>query len=266
MFDGVRSPTGESVVRALWSVPRLLRHPVWRDADPAQGNGLGVVLVPGFGAGDVSLLPAARWLRARGYVPASAGVGLTVGCTADLLAKLVRSTEEHAERTGRPVVLFGQSRGGWLGRLAAARRPDLVHGLVMMGSPVLDPTGAHPSVMRVVRFLTRLASAGVPGLLDDDCLRGPCYDEHRTALAEAVRVPVISLFSRSDGIVPWELCQDPCAECVEVHSTHTGMGFDPHVYEVLGPRLARWAQVTGTIRASSSTPSSTSSSPIVPCG
>ncbi|GGM69951.1 hypothetical protein GCM10011609_02110 [Lentzea pudingi] len=236
-------------------MPRLLRHPVWRNTDPKLGQGLGVVLVPGFGAGDVSLLPAASWLRARGFAPVSAGVGLTVGCTGDLLAKLLHRTEEHAERTGRPVVLFGQSRGGWLGRLVAALRPDLVHGLAMLGSPVLDPTGAHPRAMRIARFLTRLASAGVPGLLDDDCLRGPCYDEHVKMLAEPLRVPAISIFSRSDGVVPWELCQDPCAECVEVGSTHTGMGFDPAVYEVLGPRLAAWAQVTGTIRASSSAPS-----------
>jgi len=264
MFDGMRSTARESVVRALWDVPKLLRHPVWRDADPGQGRGLGVVLAPGFGAGDVSLLPAASWLRARGYVPASAGVGFTVGCTADLLAELVRRTEKHAERTGGPVVLLGQSRGGGIARLAAARRPDLVHGLVMLGSPVLDPLGAHPSVIRVARFLARLASAGVPGLLDDDCMGGPCFEEHVKILAEPLRVPAISIYSRSDGIVPWRLCLDPCAECVEVHSTHTGMGFDPSVYEVLGPRLADWA--TGTIRASTSTPSTTSSSPIVPCG
>jgi pimeloyl-ACP methyl ester carboxylesterase len=138
--------------------------------------------------------------------------------------------------------LFGQSRGGWLARLVAARRPDLVHGLVMLGSPVLDPLGAHPSVLRVARLLARLAAAGVPGLLDDDCLRGPCFDEHIKALAEPLRVPAISIFSRLDGVVPWELCQDPCAECVEVRSTHTGMGFDPDVYEVLGPRLAAWAR------------------------
>jgi pimeloyl-ACP methyl ester carboxylesterase len=266
MFDGLRSPTRESVLRALWDVPKLLRHPVWRDADPRQGNGLGVVLAPGFGAGEMSLLPAASWLRARGYVPAKAGFGLTVGCTAELLAKLLRSTEELAERTDRPVVLLGQSRGGGIARLAAARRPDLVHGLVMIGSPVLDPMGAHPSVMRVAQFLARLAAAGVPGLLDDDCMRGPCFDEHVKTLAEPLRVPAISIFSRLDGVVPWQLCQDPYAECVEVHSTHTGMGFDPEVYEVLGPKLAAWAQVTGTIRASSSSPSTTSSSPIVPCG
>ncbi|MCG8926006.1 lysophospholipase [Lentzea sp. CC55] len=266
MFDGLRSTARESVLRSLWDVPRLMRHPVWREADPDQGGGLGVVLVPGFGAGATSLLPAASWLRARGYTPTNAGVGLTVGCTADLLAKLLHSTEEHAERTGRPVVLLGQSRGGGIARLAAARRPDLVCGLVMMGSPVLDPMGAHPSVMRVARFLTRLASAGVPGLLDDDCLSGPCFDEHIKDLTDPLRVPAISIFSRRDGVVPWQLCQDPCADCVEVYSTHTGMGFDPAVYEVLGPVLASWAQETGTIRASSTTPSSTSSSPSVPCG
>lgn len=266
MFDGVRSAARESSVSALWTVPRLLRHPVWRNADPELGRGLGVVLAPGFGAGDVSLLPAARWLRARGFTTTSAGVGFTVGCTGDLLAKLLRNTSELAERTGRPVVLLGQSRGGGVARLAAARRPDLVCGLVMLGSPVLDPMGAHPNVMRIAHFLTRLAAAGVPGLLDADCLRGPCYDEHVKDLTEPLRMPAISFFSRSDGVVPWQLCQDPSAECVEVHSTHTGMGFDPRVYELLGTRLAEWAQVTGTMRAPSNSPSATSSNPSVPCG
>ncbi|SDK07904.1 Alpha/beta hydrolase family protein [Lentzea albidocapillata subsp. violacea] len=242
MFDGLRPAARESVIRAVLDVPRLLRHSVWRTAEPHQGNGLGVVLVPGFGAGGASLSPARSWLRARGYRPVHSGVGFTVGCTAQLLTKLLHSTERHAELTGRPVVLLGQSRGGWLARLAAARRPDLVHGLVMLGSPVLDPLGAHPSVMRIARFLARLAAAGVPGLLDDDCMRGPCFDEHMKALAEPLRVPAISIFSRLDGIVPWRLCQDPCAECVEVYSSHTGMGFDPDVYAALAPRLAAWAR------------------------
>ncbi|MDX8035441.1 alpha/beta hydrolase [Lentzea sp. BCCO 10_0856] len=264
MFDGLRSAARESVVRAVWDVPRLLRHPVWHNADPAQGNSLGVVLVPGFGAGEASLSPAGSWLRARGYLPARSGVGFTVGCTTELLNRLLHSTEKHAQRTGGPVVLFGQSRGGGLARLAAALRPDLVRGLVMLGSPVLDPLGAHPNVLRIARFLTRLAAAGVRGLLDESCMRGPCFDEHVKTMAAPLKVPAVSIFSREDGIVPWQLCQDPYAECVEVHSTHTGMGFDPQVYRVIGPRLAAWA--TGTIRASSSSPSSMSSNPIVPTG
>ncbi|SER71058.1 hypothetical protein SAMN05216188_114105 [Lentzea xinjiangensis] len=249
MADDARWGTREGVLRAVMRVPDLMRHRVWRDADPGQGGGTGVVLVPGFGAGRVSLVPAAAWLRARGYRPVIARVGFTVGCTADLLAKVLRNTEELAESTGRPVVLLGQSRGGGLARLVAARRPDLVRGLVMMACPVLDPLGAHPDVLRFVRWLTRLAAAGVPGLLDDDCLSGPCYEEHMPSLALPLSVPAVSIFSRADGVVQWQLCQDPYAECVEVHSTHTGMGFDPQVYEVLGPRLADWARSGSEVTA-----------------
>ncbi len=249
MFDDLRSAGRESAFRALVDVPRLVRHPVWRNADPSQGRGVGVVLAPGFGAGDVSLAPAARWLRARGYQPVSARIGFTVGCTTELLDRLMRSVEGHVERTGGPVVLLGQSRGGGLARLTAARRPDLVLGLAMLASPVLDPLGAHPNVMRIARFLTRLSAAGLPGLLDTDCFSGPCYEAHIESMTMPLRVPAISIFSRADGVVPWQLCQDPYAECVEVRSTHTGMGFDPQVYQVLGPTLAKWAGLAGSRRA-----------------
>ncbi|RAS64776.1 hypothetical protein C8D87_105269 [Lentzea atacamensis] len=52
---------------------------LWRNADPNQGNGLGVLLVPGFGFGDASLALTATWLRNRGCQPAGAQIGLNVG-------------------------------------------------------------------------------------------------------------------------------------------------------------------------------------------
>ncbi len=143
MFDGLRSAARESVARAMWDVPRLLRHPVWRTADPGRGNGLGVVLVPGFGAGEMSLSPAASWLRARGCRPAASGVGFTVGRTAELLAKVLRSTEKHAERTGHPVVLLGQSRGGGIARLAAWAQ---VTGTIRASSSAPSTTSSRPIV------------------------------------------------------------------------------------------------------------------------
>jgi hypothetical protein len=57
-------------------------------------------------------------------------------------------------------------------------------------------------------------------------------------------VPAVTVYSQYDGIVPWQLCLDPYAECVEVGSTHTGMGLDPDVYTALEPRLAAWAATT----------------------
>ncbi|PWK80817.1 hypothetical protein C8D88_12296 [Lentzea atacamensis] len=117
VVDRIRSATREHVLVAMLGIPRLLRHPVWRAAEPNQGNGLGVLLVPGFGFGDASLALTATWLRNRGYQPAGAQIGLNVGCTSELVERTERRLEQHAEATGRRVVLLGQSRGGGLARL-----------------------------------------------------------------------------------------------------------------------------------------------------
>jgi pimeloyl-ACP methyl ester carboxylesterase len=239
--ETVRPGLRESVLVALLGIPRLLRHHVWRPADPDEGRGLGVLLAPGFGFGDYSLALTAAWLRNRRYRPASARTGLSVGCTRVLVDRLERQAEQHADTTGGPVLLFGQSWGGALSRLLAVRRPDLVHGLVMLASPVLDPLGAHPNVVRVARTLARLSAAGLPGLLDRDCLSGPCFTDNMRALTAPLRVPAIAVHSPEDRIAPTRLCLDPYAEHIEVRSSHTGMAFAPDVYLALGSRLAAWA-------------------------
>ncbi|MER5268007.1 alpha/beta fold hydrolase [Actinosynnema sp. NPDC002837] len=246
-----RAVAREQVLVALLGIPRLLAHPAWRAVDRDEGRGLGVLLVPGFGFGDWSLRLARTWLSKRGYAPIGARIGMNVGCTSELVDRLERRLEKHAEATGGRVVLLGQSRGGGLARLVSVRRPELVRGLVMLASPVLDQLGAHPSVMRVARTMARLSSAGVPGLLDQDCFAGTCYDTNSAAMAQPLKVPAIAVFSRNDLIAPWELCADPCADCVEVNSTHTGMGLDPEVYRLLAPRLAEWARSRERVSAAS---------------
>jgi pimeloyl-ACP methyl ester carboxylesterase len=218
----------------------LRRHPVW--AETAEGPGVGVVVVPGFGGADASMAQLRRWLGRRGHVPAPAGLGLNLGCSTVLADRLERRVEEHARATGGPVVLIGHSRGGWLGRLVAVRRPDVVRGVVMMGSPVLDPLDALPFARAVLRALVRLASAGVPGLLGPDCLHGACRDVTAAGLAAPLLTPAVAVYSRDDGVVGWRSCLDPAAEWVEVRSSHTGMGTDPEVYAELARRLAVWSR------------------------
>lgn len=238
----------ESTIRTLAeSVPRLLRHPVWERVDACRGRGQGVLLIPGFGFSDHSLSLTRTWLRARGFRAFGSHTGLNVACTTDLVHRLERSLERHVRATGKRVIVLGQSRGGWLGRIAALRRPDLVRGLVMLGSAVRDPLGAHPRVIRFARFLSRLSAAGIPGLLDEDCFTGPCYRTTAQALGSPIPddIPALAVYSRTDGIAPWHLCQDPYAECVEVRSNHTGMALHPDVYTALEPRLAAWAGAGG---------------------
>lgn len=244
MMAAFRSSIREfTLIAILNDIPRLMRHPTWRKADPEQGNGRGVLLVPGFGFSDRSLTLARTWFTARGYRPVGSHTGFNVGCTTELVGQIEQRLEEHADQTGGRVILFGQSRGGWLSRIVATRRPDLVRGLVMLGSAVLNPLGGHPRAVRAARMLTRIAAAGLPGVLDEDCFTGRCFRRTSLHLATPLpgEVPAVSVYSRIDRIAPWRLCLDPYARCVEVGSSHTGMGLDPNVYTSVEPALAEWS-------------------------
>lgn len=218
----------------------LRRHPAWTDRGPADGRGLGVVVVPGFGGADVSTAVLRRWLADRGYRPSGAGLGINVGCTAELVDRLEARVVAHAAATGGPVVLVGHSRGGWLGRLVAVRRPELVRGLVMMGTPVLNPLDTRAAVTVACRALVRLADLGVPGVLERDCLDGTCRAATEAGLTAPLPMPAVAFFSRADGVVGWGSCLDPAAEAVEVTCSHTAMVVDPGLFAALAPRLAAW--------------------------
>jgi pimeloyl-ACP methyl ester carboxylesterase len=217
----------------------LQRHPVW--TTPAvDGRGAGAVVVPGFCGTDASMAVLRRWLTEHGFQAVGAGLALNLGCTTDVVTRLEQRVAEHAAATGGPVVVIGHSRGGWVGRLVAVRRPELVRGLIMMGSPVLDPLDARGPSAFVWPWLVRLSGLGVRGLLDRDCVAGECRDTAAAGLAAPLEVPAVTIYSRDDGVVGWRSCQDPAAEWVEVHATHNGFGVDPEVYSVLVGPLAAW--------------------------
>jgi pimeloyl-ACP methyl ester carboxylesterase len=198
-----------------------------------------VMLVPGFMAGDQSLAVMAGWLRRRGSHTARAGIVLNTDCAERAMSGLELRLRSFAEREGGPVVLIGQSRGGELARVAAVRNPDLVRGLVMLGSPVLDPLSVTPAVFGALRSVARLGDLGVPGMLSMKCADGPCCASFREDLAAPLPAGMraVSVYSRSDGIVSWEACLDPSAEHVEVDSSHSGMCVNARVYRVIAHML-----------------------------
>jgi len=198
-----------------------------------------VLLVPGFMAGDPSLGLLGGWLRRRGSRTMRAGLLLNSDCAERTVGGLETRLRRLAGRAGAPVVVLGQSRGGELARVLAVRNPDLVRTLVMLGSPVLNPLSVAPSVLGTVRSVARLGDLGVPGMFSMECADGPCCESFRTDLASplATSVRAVSIYSRSDGIVSWEACLDPCAEQVEVDSSHTGMSVNARVYALLAQIL-----------------------------
>ena len=229
----------------------LQRSDVLRGAGVPQGDGRGALLIPGFLAGDGSMAMMAGWLRAAGWHTRRAGIRANVSCSEAACTRLEQRLEGLAERTGDRVVIIGQSRGGVFAKALAARRPDLVAGIVTLGSPVRRQLAVHPLVLAQVGVVAALGTASAPGLFSVRCLRGECCAGFRDALTGPFppEVGFVSLFSRSDGVVDWHSCLDRDAECVEIRASHCGMSVSADAYRAIATALggfaaaeAGWAQ------------------------
>ncbi len=222
--------------RTRRSTPYTGRGPV-RAADP-------VLLVPGFLAGDTSLALMAAALRRQGYRTYRSTIRANIGCTLNAAAQLESRLESIAIRRGRRVQVVGHSLGGMLARGIAVRRPDLVSGIITMGSPMLAPGAHHRALTAGVDVLVRLSRAGVPGLMSEECVAGSCarqsFDESREAVP--LGVGFTAIYSRRDGIVDWRACVDPAAHAIEVRASHVGMAIDPRVIDHVVESLRRQAQ------------------------
>lgn len=198
-----------------------------------------VVLVPGFLAGDSSLGPMSRTLRHQGFRTYRADIRANVGCTLAAAGQLEERLEGLTQRRGSKVRIVGHSLGGLLARGVAARRPDLVAGIVTLGSPMLAPGAHHASLARSVDLVVRLNRAGMRNLMAEDCVAGRCaqesFDQARAVLP--AEVDFTAIYSRRDGIVDWRACVDPAARAVEVRSSHVGMAFDPAVIAAVADAL-----------------------------
>ena len=218
----------------------LQRSDVLRGAGVPEGDSRGVLLIPGFLAGDGSLATMTTWLRSAGWHTRRAGIRANVACSETACAKLEERLDGLAQRTGDRVVIIGQSRGGVLGKALAARRPDLVAGVIALGSPVRSQLAVHPLVLAQVGVVAALGTAAAPGFLSLRCLRGDCCAAFRAALAGPFpdEVGYVSLYSRSDGIVDWRSCLDPAAdELVEVRASHCGMSVSADAYRAIAAAL-----------------------------
>ncbi len=217
---------------------------VARSAEP-------VLLIPGFMAGDWTLTQMAAGLRRRGFRTYRSHIQANVSCTLNAAALVESHLERIAERRGSRVQIVGHSLGGMIARGIAVRRPDLVSGIVTMGSPMLAPAAHHRLLTGGVSVLNRLSAVGLPGVMSQDCVSGSCAEisflEVRQPLPDGVAMT--NVYSRRDGIVDWKACIDPEGDAVEVRASHIGLAVDPRVIKVVGESLLRQSSRVASLAA-----------------
>lgn len=237
---GARPPLWREALLGL-DAAALVRDPIFRGDGIVDGRGRPVLLIPGFLAGDGSLSLMARWLKRAGYRPSRAGIVANVNCSGVLVPKLEQRLERLVSEQGQPAAIVGQSRGGTLAKVLARRRPDLVSGIVALGSPQVDPFAIHPVVRLQVEAVSRLGSLGTPGLFKRSCLDGDCCSSFWEDLAAPLPsgVEFVSVYSKNDGVVHWRSCLDPHAtKLVEIRASHCGMAVSPAAWRTVADALA----------------------------
>ena len=195
-----------------------------------RGDGHPVLVLPGYGGGDRSTRLLRRFLSSIGHSAHPWNLGTNRGPgMPDLLERLSQRLDEVFALNKRKVSLVGWSLGGVYARLLAQLHPDKVRQVITLGSPF----AGSPRSTSVYRFAR--ASSGKPP--------GQNYNQHLRQLAgEPLKgIPSTAVFSKTDGIVPWQIAtQTPSeiAENIEVYASHMGLGFNPSVLYAVADRLS----------------------------
>lgn len=214
-------------VRAGADAAFMLAATPWLAAAP-NGDGHGVLVLPGLLAGDASTFPLRTYLKRRGYEVRGWRLGRNLGPTKAVIDTLPQSLHALAEETGGPVSLIGWSMGGIFARYLALTRPEDVRRVVTLGSPFGVAHGHRTRADAAFAMLRRIhAERG----------RAPTREE----IGGPIRVPSTSIYSRRDGIVPWRACladPSPRHQNIEVRCAHLGYGHDAATMWAVADRLA----------------------------
>ncbi len=211
---------GMELTQLMWALPMLrMRVP--------RGSGRLLVL-PGFMNDDTITWPLRHFLSSIGYEPHPWQLGVSRKSMFSYLPPLLQRAEALAEHG--PIALVGYSRGGALAREMARERPDLVRGVVTVGSPVRG----GPQATQIGAFAARQTG------FSPELMRQLQQERARVP----IKVPVCALYSKTDGIVAWQACIDEdtaLAEHIEVRGSHAGLMFNTGVYRHIAEALNRLA-------------------------
>ena len=215
-------------VRAIWEFSALL--PAWPLLNRApRGDSHPVVVFPGLTANDISTAPLRRYLQLLNHSACGWDQGFNFGPRPGVMDEARDQLVRTFESTGRKVSLLGWSLGGIYARELAKEVPQMVRGVITLGTPF---AGSHKSTN--AWRLYELASG-----------RSIERESESYNLPKAPPVPTTSIYSRTDGVVAWQGSvqspgsENPQTENIEVLASHVGLGFNPSAWWAIADRLAQ---------------------------
>ncbi len=200
-------------------------------AQAPKGDGHKVLVIPGFLASDRSTAVLRRFIDQLGYETLPWDLGSNNGGQMQH-EELIRKFEALVAELNEPISIVGQSLGGVYARELARLQPDSVRMVITLGSPFgsLSTNTSHPFLNRMFKMMS--------GMTPENAQKQRLTTDPKVAPP----VPCTAVYSKTDGVVPWQSCieyVDQKNENIEVVGSHIGMGFHPHVLHVIADRLVQ---------------------------
>jgi hypothetical protein len=200
-----------------------------------RGDGHPVLLVPGFTAGDATLIGLRLFLRSRGYHVETWGFGQNTGFKLKFSQALEQKLRFMHHRHRRKVSVVGWSLGGVYGYYAAHCAPECVRTVISLGSPMRFSVG-NVKVPIVVQALYRYFAHPMGPVAHLANVRAK-------VLKAPPPVPSTCIYSETDGVVPPDSAQldtdEGQHENIWVPGSHLGLGFNAAVMWILADRLSQ---------------------------
>jgi len=200
-----------------------------------KGDGHTVLVLPGFLTSDRSTEFLRTALRGLGFNAVGWELGRNLGGLYGMRDRLRGKVAALRRDSGRKISVVGWSLGGIYARDLALALPDLIRGVVSLGSPFSGDLRAN----NVGRLYDVVSGERVDDARPEDV----------AALAGPLPVPATSIYSRTDGVVHWRtslMAESATAENIEVvGASHLGLGFNPAVLWAIADRLAQAEGVFG---------------------
>lgn len=197
-----------------------------------KGDGHGVFVIPGFGASDRSTYFLRNFLKAKGYQTSGWELGKNLGLdNVQGMNSLLDSFLDFQQPLNAPVSIIGWSLGGVHGRRIAKRLPALTRQVICLGSPI----HAFPDHNQGWQVYEKVNGR----VMNNETVAG------LTDISLPPSIPCTSIYSKSDGVVPWQIAKEMDSEHtdnIEVCGSHIGLGVNPAVFYLISDRLAQPAK------------------------
>ncbi|MEM6725806.1 MAG: alpha/beta hydrolase [Bacteroidota bacterium] len=194
-----------------------------------KGDGHPVMVFPGFMASDLSTKPMRDIFRHLDYRVYTWGQGRNLAKESYEPLLNERLAQIFEKNSQRKVSLIGWSLGGIFAREIARAQPEKVRQVITLASPfngVTEPNNASG--------MYRIIAGKSLDNLDPELV---------ARMKRPLTIPNTNIFTKTDGIVPWQTCKEEVieknTENLEFEASHVGIGHSPCVLYCMIDRLAQ---------------------------